>query len=164
MPFGFGRSFTSFGYSGLTLLGAGVGTGTEKTTAGTYAACDDIRLQVTVENTGAIDSDEVVQLYTSTPDASVPAPRVRLADFARVHIKAGASATVLLTASPATRAVYYQRPPDPTGEDLYTGWKQQVVEKGTLSLFVGGGQPGYFDGGVAANTTITTNTSLANCA
>ena len=85
MPFGFGRSFTSFGYSGLTLLGAGVGTGTEKTTAGTYAACDDIRLQVTVENTGAIDSDEVVQLYTSTPDASVPAPRVNALSTRLAH-------------------------------------------------------------------------------
>ena len=40
-------------------------------------------------NTGAVDSDEVVQLYIKQPEATVPVPQVRLAAFSRVHIPAG---------------------------------------------------------------------------
>lgn len=43
------------------------------------------------------DSDEVVQLYLKQPNAKSPAPSVRLADFARVHIKAGQTASVQLS-------------------------------------------------------------------
>ena len=40
-------------------------------------------------NTGAVDSDEVVQLYIKQPEATVPVPQVRLAAFSRVYIPAG---------------------------------------------------------------------------
>jgi hypothetical protein len=42
----------------------------------------------------------VVQLYAATPAASVPCPRLRLADFARVHIAAGATVAVQLAVPP----------------------------------------------------------------
>jgi hypothetical protein len=46
IPFGFGLSYSSFKYSGLSI----------PTTA---AACDNINLTLTVQNTGSVDGDEV---------------------------------------------------------------------------------------------------------
>jgi hypothetical protein len=51
-----------------------------------------------VTNVGKMASDEVVQVYASLPDATVPAPRVRLVAFQRVRaIAVGASVVVTLT-------------------------------------------------------------------
>ena len=48
----------------------------------------------------------MVQVYASLPDATVPAPRVRLVAFQRVRaIAAGASVAVTLTVTPDTHAV-----------------------------------------------------------
>lgn len=48
---------------------------------------------------------ELLQVYTRSPDVTVPAPRLRLGAFTRVHLKAGASRTVTLVLTPQTRAV-----------------------------------------------------------
>ena len=62
------------------------------------AACSNVNISVTVTNIGKMESDEVVQVYASLPDATVPAPRVRLVAFQRVRaIAAGASVAVTLT-------------------------------------------------------------------
>jgi beta-glucosidase len=148
-------SYSSFKYSGLTI------TPPSPFAAASYAACASIAVSVTVTNTGGVDSDEVIQLYSHTPDATVPAPRVRLSDFKRVHIPAGASVTVELTALPATRAVYYEQPG--AYPDIYKASANQVIEKGTLNLFVGGGQPAYFEGGLTANVSIGTNATFLSC-
>ena len=70
-PLRFGLSYTTFSYSHLNLPKA-------------VKACDDVTLSVMVSNTGTVESDEVVQVYASVPDATVPAPRIRLVAFKRV--------------------------------------------------------------------------------
>ena len=81
---------TTFAYSGLTT----------NTTGGPIHHCAAVGVTVAVKNTGTVDSDEVVQMYATTPAATVPAPRIRLVDFARVHIKAGATLKVSQLAAP----------------------------------------------------------------
>jgi beta-glucosidase len=165
VPFGYGLSYSTFAYSNLELQPLGTSSGVAAgAVSASYSACDKISVQVQVTNTGSMDSDEVVQLYVDTPDATVPKPRVRLADFQRVHIPAGKSVTVKLTALPATRAVYNDPSGgDPSGFDVYTGSKNQVIQRGALTFFVGGGQPAFFKGGLTANATIGTNATLLSC-
>ena len=63
--------------------------------------CDVVAATVDVQNTGKVVSDEVVQLYVQTATASVPSPRVRLADFHRVReLLPGSKVTVNLVIKP----------------------------------------------------------------
>jgi beta-glucosidase len=83
-PFGHGLSYTSFAYSGLKVA---------KTTDG------GLDVQVTIKNTGAIDSDEVPQVYLSAPSeipAGVQFPVRSLAGFEREPIPAGTSKAVTI--------------------------------------------------------------------
>ena len=96
-------------------------------------------MAVDVKNTGAVPSDEVVQLYVTTPHSSVPAPKLRLADFARVHIRAGAVVTVRLSVAPKAHSVVME---DVAGFEVEKFWSPTVtVEAGDFSVNVGGGQP-----------------------
>ena len=110
VPFGFGMSFTEFSYSNFKVVAnenaASTGAATNtNTNVNAYTAialdpCDTVKVTVDVTNTGHRDGDEVVQLYVETPHASVPAPRIRLADFSRVAIPKGATKTVTLHLTP----------------------------------------------------------------
>jgi beta-glucosidase len=82
-PFGFGLSYTTFEYSGLTLPG--------KVRKG-----EDIRVRVTVKNTGERKGDEVVQLYLSGEQASVVRPMKELKAFRRITLEPGESREVEL--------------------------------------------------------------------
>src|SRR5436305_621159 len=62
-PFGYGLSYTSFGYSNLTLPQAAISPG------------DPLNASVTVTNTGKVAGDEVVQLYLKFPE--VPGAPIR---------------------------------------------------------------------------------------
>ena len=77
-PFGFGLSYTNFEYSDLRV---------EKT--GDY----DVVVTCTVTNTGAVDSDEVVQVYIDDVESSV-VTAVLLKAFRRIHLEAGESREV----------------------------------------------------------------------
>ena len=80
-PFGYGLSYTKFGYSDLSVP------------TPTVAAGDAVTADVTVTNSGSRDGDEVVQLYLKFPN--VPgAPLRALRGFQRVHLSAGASQKV----------------------------------------------------------------------
>ncbi|MBQ7183077.1 MAG: glycoside hydrolase family 3 C-terminal domain-containing protein [Clostridia bacterium] len=68
-PFGFGLSYTTFEYSGLTVTDEGV--------------------SFDIENTGDRDGDEIAQMYVSLPGAKIFRPRMELKGFARVSLKAG---------------------------------------------------------------------------
>jgi beta-glucosidase len=83
-PFGFGLSYTTFEYSGLTVPG--------KVRKG-----EDIRVRVTVKNTGERKGDEVVQLYLSGEYASVVRPLKELRAYRRVTLEPGESREVELT-------------------------------------------------------------------
>ncbi len=81
-PFGFGLTYTSFAYSDLVLSSTRV------------AAGDTITVQLDVENTGATDAIETVQLYTGAVSSPViRAPR-ELKAFTQVALSAGVKKTV----------------------------------------------------------------------
>ena len=87
-PFGYGLSYTTFAYSGLRV---------DKASDGGLA------VEVTLRNTGKVDSDEVPQVYLGAPSdvpAGVQFPVSILTAFDRVFVPAGQSRTVTLHVAP----------------------------------------------------------------
>ena len=114
-PFGYGLSYTTFSYSGLTVPTAAV-------TAG-----EPVMAEVTVTNTGKRAGDEVAQLYLGFPDVK-GAPLRALRAFERVHLEAGASQKVRFELKPRDMSMVTEAG-DPT------------IAEGKYSVSVGGGQP-----------------------
>ncbi len=115
-PFGYGLSYTTFGYAPLRNVEA-VKTG------------ESLEVTTTVTNTGAKDGDEVVQLYVSHPqNGNTRVPLRALKGFKRIHLKKGESRTVTFTLSPEELALVDVR-------------GNLVQKAGTVELYIGGGQP-----------------------
>lgn len=110
-PFGFGLSYTTFGYSDLVV-------DTEVAADGRFTA------SVTVTNTGALAGTDVVQLYGHDVQASVVRPVVQLLGYARVTLEPGASRRVLFDV-PVTRFAFSDRR------------LVRVVEPGDVEVWVG---------------------------
>jgi beta-glucosidase len=79
-PFGHGLTYTSFTYSDLDI----------------ESDADGLRVSVTIENTGARDGREVVQVYVGSPSSSAPRAVRELKGFANIEIAAGASQRVTI--------------------------------------------------------------------
>jgi beta-glucosidase len=73
-PFGHGLSYTAFRYTEL------------ESDKSIYEETDTARLSVTIENTGDMASDEVVQFYARAANPAVPMPRRQLIAFKRVSV------------------------------------------------------------------------------
>ncbi|MBI4928638.1 MAG: glycoside hydrolase family 3 C-terminal domain-containing protein [Anaerolineae bacterium] len=84
-PFGFGLSYTTFKYSDIAIS-------TPKTTG--------FEASVTVQNTGTLAADEVVQFYLSALESRLPAPISQLIGFQRIRLEPGQSQTVKLLVKP----------------------------------------------------------------
>lgn len=84
-PFGYGLSYTSFTYSGVSLDKKSIKPG------------QTIEASVTLSNTGKYDGDEVVQLYIQDVVGSVTRPVKELKGFQKVSLKAGESRAVTFT-------------------------------------------------------------------
>ena len=140
VPFGFGLSYTSFSYE---MLGVETPRGNANSTA---TICSPATVHVRVRNVGARDGDEVVQLYLTQLNASAPVPQVRLSAFERIHIAAGKSVDLALTAQPDMRSTVLSK----DEELVYKPAANVVVEPGLVRFYVGGGQPAFFPGGVHA--------------
>ncbi|EMD00746.1 glycoside hydrolase family 3 protein [Baudoinia panamericana UAMH 10762] len=82
IPFGFGLSYTSFELSDLRVERMGEDELSSK-----------VKVSVTVKNTGKLDGHEVVQVYVSQQSPGIRRPPRELKGFAKVAVKAGASAT-----------------------------------------------------------------------
>jgi len=115
-PFGYGLSYTTFAYSGLTVPVKPVPAGSP------------VRAEVTVTNTGKVSGDEVVQLYLSFPDVA-GAPLKALRGFRRVHLDPGASEKLQFELQPRDLS-------------MVTEAGEIVVPEGEFRLSIGGGQPG----------------------
>lgn len=76
-PFGFGLSYTSFGYSDLSFDRQRI------------SATDSVVVRFKIKNTGTMAGDEVVQLYIHDEIASVARPVTELKGFERIHLKPG---------------------------------------------------------------------------
>jgi beta-glucosidase len=107
-PFGFGLSYTSFAYSGLTI------TPGESTT-----------VSFTVKNTGKRAGSEVAQVYASLPDSAGEPPK-RLVGWTRVELKAGESKQVSVAVSRDRLNIF---------EEASNEWK---LVPGSYTIRVGG--------------------------
>ena len=114
-PFGYGLSYSTFGYKGLKLP-KGINAGAP------------LVAEVTVTNAGKVEGDEVPQLYLSFPN--VPgAPLRALRAFKRVHLKPGESQKVRFELKDRDLSMVSEAG-DP------------IIAEGKYSVSVGGGQPG----------------------
>src|SRR5262249_26249496 len=87
-PFGYGLSYTTFGYGGLSA------------TAG-----DTITATLTVTNAGQREGSEVVQLYVTPPGGASGMPgAARLVGWSKVSLKPGESRAVTIAAEPRSLA------------------------------------------------------------
>lgn len=111
-PFGYGLSFTTFEYSDLTL------------SSNKMKLTGYIKVTVKVKNTGTLEGEEVVQLYTRDLVGSVSRPVKELKGFRKVKISPGKSAVVEFSLKPEDVALYH-----PSGK-----W---TVEPGQFRLWVG---------------------------
>ncbi|MBB3968102.1 glycoside hydrolase family 3 N-terminal domain-containing protein [Mucilaginibacter phyllosphaerae] len=82
-PFGFGLSYTTFGYEAVTLP--------QKQ----YGAKDTITITAAVKNIGIMDGDEIVQAYIKYPTVD-RMPLKELKAFKRVSVAKGGSETITL--------------------------------------------------------------------
>lgn len=108
-PFGYGLSYTSFEYSGMTLERLGD---------------NRVKVGLDVKNTGKYDGDEVVQIYVTDLVASTVRPRKQLRAFDRINIPAGESVHVELILEEEAFTVY--------GHDM-----KPVVEPGDFKIAAG---------------------------
>ena len=83
-PFGYGLSYTTFRYSGVSL------------DKDVYPVDGTITVSFTLENTGSYDGTEIVQLYVRDLVGSITRPVKELKHFERVSLKAGEKRTVQL--------------------------------------------------------------------
>ncbi|NND77954.1 MAG: beta-glucosidase [Flavobacteriales bacterium] len=111
--FGHGLSYTTFEYSDLSI---------DKTS---YSENDEIKMSVTVSNTGDLEGKEVVQVYVSDLFATITPSVKRLRAFEKVELGSGESRTVDLSI-PISELAY-------VAEDL-----EWHVGKGDFILKVGG--------------------------
>ena len=119
-PFGYGLSYTSFGYSNLHF---------DKESLG---ANDDLTARVDVKNTGTMAGDEVVEVYVTHPSVEA-APARALAGFKRIRVTPGATEHVQITVTNRQLSVV-------------DGDGTRKVVPGELQVWVGEGQPATRDG------------------
>jgi beta-glucosidase len=114
-PFGYGLSYTTFQYSGLTLPAQAV------------AAGQPVVTDVTVTNTGKVAGDEAVELYLKFPDVK-GAPQIALRGFQRIHLEAGAS-----------QKLHFELKDRDLGMVAEDG--TPMIASGDYTIIIGGGQP-----------------------
>ena len=133
-PFGYGLSYTSFSYSNARVSSPRV------------RADGSVTVSVDVANTGAMDGDEVVELYASHPGLA-GAPRRALVGFERIHLARGQTRTVQFALRDRGLSVV-----DPQGV--------RRIVPGQIELWAGGGQPGAQTAGAGVRFEITSGATL----
>jgi beta-glucosidase len=111
-PFGHGLSYSEFRYGDLAQNTQNVGPG------------ERIDISITVENTGGVAADEVVQLYVRDPVASIARPVLELRGFKRVELGAGQRKRVTFSLTPEQLAFW-----SPKG--------QWLIEAGRIDFWIG---------------------------
>ncbi|NLL38383.1 MAG: glycoside hydrolase family 3 protein [Clostridiales bacterium] len=115
-PFGYGLSYTSFEYSDLKL------------NSHTISAGEDIKVSVTVKNTGTREANEIVQIYLKDLESEVRLPNRQLVGIKKVFLRPGEKETVCFEVSPRQMAVIRND-------------GSCVLEPGDFMIYAGGSQP-----------------------
>lgn len=110
--FGYGLSYTTFGYNNLKLTSNGT------------AKDQTFKLSFTLTNTGKVIGEEVVQLYIQDLYAAVVRPVKALKDFEKVKLQPGESKEISFEITPAKLSLYHEK----------LGW---ITEAGEFKAMVG---------------------------
>lgn len=110
--FGYGLSYTSFKYSGLSSVRS-------------IKYGNPLEVSVWVENTGAAEGEEVVQVYLRDDYSSVTRPVKLLVAFKRIHLNKGEKKKINFTIEPTAFGYYDQK-------------GKYIFEPGTFTIMVGG--------------------------
>jgi beta-glucosidase len=113
-PFGYGLSYTSFGYANLAV------------DQPVIAPDDTLTVSVEVTNTGEREADEVVQMYLHQRHGSASRPVRELKGFKRVSLAAGEVRTLQFPIGPNERRYWNAAVRD---------W---VIDQSTFDVWVGG--------------------------
>jgi beta-glucosidase len=114
-PFGFGLSYTTFAYSGVTVDRPRV------------TDAETVEVRVKVKNTGKRAGQEVVQLYVRDDQATVVRPAKELRGFEKVSLAPGEEKEVRFTLGKRAFAFW---------DDRVHDWR---VEPGTFTVLLGAG-------------------------
>ncbi|MFW5713753.1 MAG: glycoside hydrolase family 3 C-terminal domain-containing protein, partial [Brevefilum sp.] len=112
-PFGHGLSYTQFTYSDLRLP--------DEVRSG-----ENLEVSVTVENTGEVSGQEIVQLYVRDVESTLIRPAKELKGFEKIALGVGESKTLTFELNPRSLSYY-----DPHQ-------KAWVAEAGIFEVLVGG--------------------------
>jgi beta-glucosidase len=107
-PFGFGLSYTTYAYSGLTVKSG-----------------DTVTVSFTVRNTGKREGTEIAQVYAALPDAAGEPPK-RLIGWARVELAPGESKPVSIAVDKDRLTIY---------DEASNSWK---LVPGSYTVMAGG--------------------------
>ena len=124
-PFGYGLSYTTFGYSPMTL------------SSNTMTANGNIQASVTVTNTGSCEGTEVVQLYIRDMVGSIARPVQELKGFERINLKPGESRQVTFNINADLLKFYnkdLQFVCEPGDFEVMVGTDSRNVQRQTFTL------------------------------
>ncbi|MEN8137621.1 MAG: glycoside hydrolase family 3 C-terminal domain-containing protein [Bacteroidota bacterium] len=108
-PFGYGLSYTSYEYSDLKIENLGD---------------EEVKVSLSVKNTGKYDGSEIVQLYVHDMEASVDRPLKELKGFSKVQLNSGETKEVSIKLDKRAFAFY----------DIEA--KEWVAEPGDFEIFI----------------------------
>lgn len=125
-PFGFGLSYTSFEYKDL------------KISPEIISPEGTALVSVSVQNTGSVEADEIVQLYIRDEVSSVTRPVKELKGFKKVNLKPGETAEVSFTITPDML-------------EFYDHEMKRVVEPGAFTIMVGASSEEFLSSKLVVN-------------
>lgn len=114
-PFGFGLSYTRFGYTSLAVTSNTLAEG----------AAGKLVLTATVTNTGNVAGKEAAQVYVTAPEVKLKKPTIELKAFAKTALLIPGAAETLTFSLPASVLASF----DPEHN-------QWIVEPGTYSAYI----------------------------
>lgn len=114
-PFGFGLSYTSFGYTSPAIASNTLASG----------AAGSLVLTATITNTGAVAGKEAAQVYVSAPEVKLKKPLIELKAFAKTgQLAPGASEQLSFTIPASILASF---------DEASNQW---IVEPGSYSAYI----------------------------
>ncbi len=123
--FGFGLSYTTFRYSGLSI---------DKDTIGPFGT---VTVKADIENTGKVAGEEIVQLYIRDRVASLARPVKELKGFDKIYLEPGQQKSVSLTLGSEELGMY-DRDMNFVVEhgifDVWVGWNSDEGLHGTFEV------------------------------